>query len=153
MENKNSGIRSFGIMLIVYGVINVFSYINFKEFKEICAGLPQSVIYSIFAFGIIYSIMCIKCGSSILKLEEWARKIAVILVLTSLLLGLFLTPIMLENAKGIYRQKFGAAANLDAAIRTIVIFAVFFTIFELAFVLYFTRPKVKEYFIRIDKDK
>ena len=142
-----SGIRIFAVTHIIYGIINLFGSNNYKDFKELLTGYPNAAIFIIYGFGISYGIMCIFCGSKILKLEDWARNTAVILVITSLFLGLFTNPVALKNIRTLYGhgQQFGGA-DLDTVIKGFLLFAIVFTIYELAFVFYFTRGKVKEHF-------
>ena len=120
---------------------------NYKEFKSLFTGYPNQIILLIYGFGIMYGIMCIFCCTKILKLENWARKIAVGLVAISLFLGLFTNPVALKNIRMLYEQgqQFGGL-TLDTIIKSFLIFAVIFTLYELMFVFYFTRSKIKGYF-------
>ena len=147
MERRASGISFFGAAHIIYGIINLFGLNNYKDFKNLLTGYPNALIFLIYGFGIFYGIMCIFCGTKILKLEDWARGTAVILVIISLFLGLFTNPVALKNVRILYEQgqQLGGA-SLDAVIRGFILFAVIFTLYELAFVFYFTRGKVKEQF-------
>ncbi len=147
MERRASGIGFFGVAHIIYGIINLFGLNNYKDFKNLLTGYPNAIIFLIFGFGIFYGIMCIFCGTKILKLEDWARGTAVILVIISLFLGLFTNPVALKNVRTLYGygQQFGGA-DLDMVIKGFLLFAVIFTLYELAFVFYFTRGKVKEQF-------
>lgn len=142
-----SGIRMFAVAHIIYGIFNLFGLNNYKDFKNLLTGYPEAVIFIIYGFGIVYGIMCIFCGSKILKLEDWARRIAVILVIASLFLGLFTNPVALKNIRTFYGygQQFGGA-DPEAVIKGFLLFAIFFTLYELAFVFYFTRGRVKEHF-------
>ncbi|MCK4463053.1 MAG: hypothetical protein KAU58_01945 [Candidatus Omnitrophica bacterium] len=142
-----SGIRIFAAAHIIYGIINLFGLGNYKDFKNLLTGYPNAVIFLIYGFGIIYGIMCIFCGSKILKLEDWARRTAVMLVIVSLFLGLFTNPVALKNIRTFYGygQQFGGA-DIDTVIKSFLLFAIIFTLYELAFVFYFTRSKIKGLF-------
>lgn len=142
----NKAIRIFAIIFIIYGIINLFGLANFNDFKELLSGIPQPFIFLIYAFGICYGIMCIICGSKILRLEEWARKTAVILVLISLILGVFTSPIMMRNLRSFYATQLEQASNIDTLMRGAAFLAIIFTIFELSFAYYFTRSRIKGQF-------
>ncbi|NQT22310.1 MAG: hypothetical protein HQ579_02610 [Candidatus Omnitrophica bacterium] len=140
-------VRVFAILLIIYAVISLLGSKNFNEFKQVCQGLPEPIIYLVYLFGIGYSIICIKCGLSIMRYEDWARKTAVVLVLISLILGALMTPLMLRNLKVVYAANPALkGADLDMLVRSTGILTLLFTFFELAFVFYFTRIRVKKLF-------
>ncbi|OGW76093.1 MAG: hypothetical protein A2Z72_01885 [Omnitrophica bacterium RBG_13_46_9] len=149
MERHSSGIKIFAIALVIYGVITLLGLGSYSDFKLLCKGFPQAVIFIIYIFAVGYGILGILCGSRILRMEEWARKTAVMLVLMSLLLGLLMNPVMFRNLEGFYAEKGQAAAGLDLIIKSYILSTIIFTLFELSFVYYFTRTRIKELF-RID---
>jgi len=147
MPKIERGIRLFAILLIFYAIINLLGSFNINDFKAVCKGLPEPVIFFAYFFNIVYSIICIKCGTSIMRHENWARKTAVVLVFISLSLGALLFPIMMRNLKGVYRdsQAFQGMTQ-EAFVRTTGMFTLCFTFFEIAFIFYFTRGVVKKQF-------
>jgi len=149
MEDKNIGIRVFSGILIIYGGFNLLGLVNYNDFKELCYGIPPLIVILIYIFSVIYSIICIKCGHSMLKFENWARKTAVFFVIASLMVGVFVTPIMTKNLSSVYSKKgVSKKMNVDEAVKSALFFSLLFTFYEMAFVFYFTRVKVKEKFVR-----
>jgi len=147
MDSRPSGIRIFSVAFIVYGVINLMGLINYGSFKEALSGIPQSIIFLIYAFAVIYSIICIKCGINILKLEDWARKTSIFFVLASLVIGAFTNSLMLKNLKLSYGDNLQLqGVSLEAIMNTAIMLMVVFVAFEVGFVFYFTRPKIKAVF-------
>jgi len=146
MEKPVRGIRIFGFMLVAYGILTLLGLGSYSDFKLLLKGLSDVFILSIYAFSVGYGILCVLCGTRILRLEEWARKTAVKLVLISLLLGLFLNTTVFRNLENVYALKESAELTLDTVRKSYVVFGVIFTLFELSFIYYFTRPAVKAQF-------
>jgi len=147
VENPNRSVRAFAIGLIVYGAINLLGNAGYEDFKLLCKGLPQLVILTVYIFGIGYGIMSILCGTRILKFENWARKTAIVLVLVSLLVGLLVTPIAARNLETFYSVNADIRnIPLDNLVKVYMFFTVIFTLFEILFIYFFTRPKMKGYF-------
>jgi uncharacterized membrane protein YsdA (DUF1294 family) len=139
------GIRIFAIAFIIYGVFNLMGLASYNDFALLCKGWPRFAVSGIYAFGILYGILGIFCGSKILKHEDWARKTAIMLVLASLLVGLFTTPVIFRNLEHFYLAK-GEGTTFDAVRGSFLVSAFLFTSFELSFVFYFTRSRVKALF-------
>ncbi|MDD5439591.1 MAG: hypothetical protein PHS37_05335 [Candidatus Omnitrophica bacterium] len=140
-------IRFLAIILVIYGILNLFSYSNFSEFTGMMTGFPKTLIVALYGFGILYGMMSILCGMRMVRLEDWARRTSVVFVLISLASGLLVTPRVLKNLKGIYAANAGRVSfNESDMIAAYVFFAALFTFYEIMFVYFFTRVDVKEYF-------
>ena len=147
MDNPNRNIRTFAIGLILYGAINLLGNAGYGDFKLLCKGFPEPVILAIYIFGIGYGIMSILCGTRILRFENWARKTAIVLVLMSLLIGLLITPQTLKNLELFHSENLALqTVSLRGLIKTYIFFAVIFTLFEVSFIYFFSRSKVKTCF-------
>jgi hypothetical protein len=147
MKDPLKIMKMFVIAFILYGVVNLLNTSSYKDVEIIYAGLPGNVIFSIYIFMLLYGIFGILCGIRMLKLENWARLTAVVFVLISVTLGLFITPVALKNISNFCAmQANGANLSYEAMANTSKFFSIIFTLFELAFVYLFTRPGVKEYF-------
>ena len=147
MENPNRSIRAFAIGLILYGAINLLGNAGYGDFKILCKGFPEPIILAIYIFGIGYGIMGILCGTRILRFENWARKTAIGLVLMSLLIGLLITPQTLKNLELFHSENIALQnVSLRGLVKTYISFAVIFTLFEISFIYFFTRLKIKGYF-------
>lgn len=139
------GIKRFAVILVIYSVFNLLGSSNLSEFKKILQGLPALIIYAVFIFSIGYAIVSIKCALSIIKLEEWARKLSVILVLISLVLGVFLTPITFKNLPAFY-DGISKDYSYDIFLKSTIFFVAFATALEMLYVYFFTREKIKKQF-------
>ena len=83
-----------------------------------------------------------------MKLEDWARKFMVALTSISVVLGLLLNRTTLANFK-IFAASSESQLSpemVSSAYMYAVILVVFSTIFELALIYFFTRPKVANQF-------
>lgn len=145
MKEPKGWIRAFSIALILYGAFNLLGYSKYDSFKMLCNGLPEMLIFAAYVYGVGYGIMSILCGTKIMRLEDWARKTAVVLVFISLVLGLLLTPTVLKNLSSYFDMISGVGPFEDFK-RLYVVFSIIFTLFEISLIYFFTRPKIKKYF-------
>jgi len=164
MENKRSkGVTFWGWVYIIFSIIGLLGAINpQQQIKFIGIG--------IFFFSIVLCAANLICGIFILKLNETARKAAILLGIVSILLNPIYLKLTLnslnnedpytkrkqwivEQVKPEYQQK--QLANLEKTkemskkflpIFLIVLFGVPLMIFEAIPIYFFTRPKVKEQF-------
>jgi len=149
MRNINQGIKVFSIIFVIYGALNLLNYTSYNDFAVLCSGLPRFLVVLTYSYGVAYGIVGILCGTKIMKLENWARKTAIGFVLASLVIGLFLTPVVFNNTKTFYAEKMMTAnISADDFTRTFLLFTIIFTLFEISFVYYFTRPSIISFFKR-----
>lgn len=147
LKKPTQGVRTLIIMLIIYGVINLLGAANYKDIKMLCTGLPSAVIFAIYIFGVAYGVSCIFCGTKMLRLEDWARKTAIVFTFISLLLGLLLMPLAQKNLSVFYPTNIAwQDVSLGVLKKITMTFNVIFVAFELAFIYFFTRPRIKEHF-------
>ena len=148
MQRTKNGIRRFAIAFIAYSVVNLMGIGSFSDFRLLCKGFSEPIIYIVYAFGLCYGILGILCGSRMMRFEEWARKTAVILVLASLFVGLVTNTTIFRNIKSLYMERQEFSSALDTILGTYIILAAVFTVFEIFFVYFFTRSPIKEMFRR-----
>jgi len=163
MDKKRSvGVTFFGYLFILSGILGLLCVKNPQQYIRIYG-------IGILFFSIIISTATLSCGVFILKLNEKARKIAILLCLIGIIsTPFYIKPIfksanskdyynkkkqqILEQMKPEYQQK--ALENLEKGREIskkvlpifIVLFGVSFLLLELIPVYFFTRPKVKEQF-------
>ena len=164
MEKKRSkGVTFWGWVYIVFSIIGLLGAVNPQQ---------QIKLFGIgfFLFGIVLCAANLICGIFILKLNETARKAAILLGIVSIILiPIELKPALnyknnedyytkrkqqiIEQVKPEYQQK--ALVDLEKMKETgkkiLPIFLIVFVgfpllIFEALPIYFFTRPKVKEQF-------
>lgn len=164
MEKKRSkGVTFWGWIFIIFSVIGFLTSIKPQ---------PETQIYGvgIRLFSIVSCVAYLICGIFILKLNETARKVAIILGIISILsIPVYIKPLLkivppedyytkakqkiTEEIKPEYQQR--AFENLEKSreavtkvlpVFIIVLVGIPFLILELIPIYLFTRPKVKEQF-------
>lgn len=164
MEKKRSkGVTFWGWVFIIFAIIGLLSVINPKQ---------QIQFYGIgmLFLHVITSLAYLICGIYLLKLNNSARKAAIILgIISIIVIPVYLKPLLtqmnsddyylkkkqliIEQMKPEFQQK--ALTNLEKGreiskkglpILIMVIVALPWLIFELIPIYFFTRPKVKEQF-------
>lgn len=142
------GIRVYGIALIVYGVYSLVGIGSYGQFALMFKPLPQVIVAAVYVFTIIYGICGVYCGTRILRLEDWARKIIVVLTTVSLISGLFLNRTVLANFKDFLMS--GQVKITPDMVGSVYTYAIIFTalavFFELSIIYYFTRPGIIQQF-------
>ncbi len=151
MENnisKNSNIRFVAMLLIFFGVYNLIGTGDYKQFLVMFKGLPNFAIFSLYIFTVFYGICCAYCGAAMLRLEDWARKVIVVLTSVSVILGFLLNKLAMGNFKTfLYSGKANVSTEMVGQVYIyIVIFTAIVTIFELFVVFFFTRPRIVKQF-------
>lgn len=142
------GIKYFGIALIVFGFYNLLGGLNYEHFALLLGGVPGIWIRPIYLFAVFYGICCVYCGFKILKLENWARNLIIILSAVSVLLGAVFTGTIMENFR-VFLSTPDSGVPPDAAdiiFRYTVIVTVILNLFELSVIYFFTRPEVASRF-------
>ena len=144
----SKGVRFYGIALIAYGVFNLLGAGSFKQFAIMLKGLNNAIIVALYVFTIIYGVCGVYCATKILKLEDWARKVIVVLTSISVILGFLLNRIVLSNLKEflLSEQSQITPDMIGGAFAYTVFFMILVTIFELSVVFFFTRPGVVRQF-------
>ncbi|MFA5148195.1 MAG: hypothetical protein WC491_03610 [Candidatus Omnitrophota bacterium] len=161
MEKKRSkGVTFWGWAFIIFSILGLFFTIRYK---------PEAQIYGI-GSNIIMNVAYLICGVFILKLNEIARKVVIVLSI----IGIFLIPINLKpiidktNSESNYiNQKIVIAEQMKPEFQQkaleqlerrremskkygpIILMVLFGTpslIYCLVVLYFFTRPKVKEQF-------
>ena len=163
MEQKRSkGVTFWGWLLIILSALGFLGLINPGQ---------QISTYGVklFSFQIVSGVAYIICGAFVLRLNENARKAAIILGLISILaIPFYIKPVfktinsevyylkaqqkIIEQAKPQYQQQ--ALANLERAKESvkrispiiIIMFALLILVLELIPICFFIHPKVKEQF-------
>ncbi|MGB3241965.1 MAG: hypothetical protein WBB66_03845 [Candidatus Omnitrophota bacterium] len=138
------GVRFYGIALIAFGVFNLLGAGNFRQFALMFKGLNNVVIIALYAFTVLYGICGVYCGTKILRLEDWARKVIVTLASISVVLGFLLNRIVIRNLKEflLSEQSQISLDLIEAAFMHTMVFMILVTIFEISIIFFFTRSKV-----------
>ncbi|MCX5703050.1 MAG: hypothetical protein NT066_00910 [Candidatus Omnitrophica bacterium] len=164
MEKKRSkGVTFWGWGLIICGILGLLGAINSRRYG-----------IGIISVGTVISAMYLICGIFVLKLNETARKVVILLGIISMLLipvnySFFIRPtlnmvksedayakqkqVIIDQMKPEYQQK--ALKDLEKTneimkkslpIFLLVVFILPSLLFNLITICFFTRPKVKEQF-------
>ena len=145
---RSRGVIVYAIALMIYGAYNLLGALNYGQFAEILKGIPAPVVMLIYVFIVFYSICCVYCGSKILRLEDWARRLIIILSAASVILGVIINPLVIRNFREFIAS--GAAGitpeMAEPMFRYIVALTFIFTLFEISVIYFFTRPRVAAQF-------
>jgi hypothetical protein len=144
LVERSRGVRIYGITIIVFGVYSLVGVGTFKQFALMFNPLPATVIFGLYLFTIFYGICGVYCGSKILKLEEWARRIMVALCAASVIMGLLVNRIVMANFKAFLNSgEVEITPDIAGSVYFYtVLFTVLVTLYELSVVYFFTRPNV-----------
>lgn len=147
IKTPPKGIKFLTTVLIFYGIMTLMDSAGSKDLDVLLAGIPHAAAFLIKTFFISYGFISILCGTRILRFENWARVTALFFVFLSLVSGLFVSPVVLKNLKVLYSlQPELQKVPLESFINGYVFFTAIFTVFELYFIYYFTKPVVSKYF-------
>ncbi|MDP8299679.1 MAG: hypothetical protein P9L88_07260 [Candidatus Tantalella remota] len=146
--SRSKGITVYGIMIIIFGAYVLLGVGKYGQFALMFKPLPGTLTVAIYLFTVLYGICAVYCGSRILKLEDWARKVLTVMAVISVTSGLFLNRIVMSNFK-----EYIASGNVDVPPEFVgpvytyaIILTAVVTVFELSFIYFFTRSKVAEQF-------
>ena len=146
--NSAKLIRVFGVAVILYGVYNLLGIGNYKQFAVMLAGIPHLAVLLVYAFSIFYAVSCVYCGTRVMRHEDWARKMVLVLTSASVLLGFLLRGTVMANLREyVFSQNANMPAGMAGSIYNYAVaFTVLATLFELAVIVFFTRRSVVEQF-------
>lgn len=145
---RSKGLKFFGGAVIALGVYSLIGVGSYKQFAFMFKPIFPPVILTIYLFTILYGICSIYCGSKILKLEDWARKLIVVLTTISVISGLFLQRTVMSNLREfLLSQESPLSPELINSVYTYtIVFTALITFFELSLIYFFTRPGVIQQF-------
>jgi len=142
------GITILGTAVILYGAYNLLGLGNYSGFAGMFKPLPPLVVRALYGFSVLYGVCAVYCGTRILRLENWARRLMVGITTVSVILGFLLNGTVMRNFRELIASgkvelppDMAGSAYLYAAVIMALV-----TLFELVVVFYFTRPKVVETF-------
>jgi len=135
-------------VIIIFGAYVLLGVGNYGQFALMFKPLPAAITIAVYLFTVFYGISAIYCGSRILKLEDWARRMMMILAVVSVTSGILLNRIVMSNFKEyIAAGKVEVPPELVGPVYTYaVIITAIVTLFELSIIYFFTRPKVSSQF-------
>ena len=142
------GINVYSTAVMMFGVYTLLGSGSYGNFSSMFKGLNGAVVMVIYSFTVFYGICGIYCGSKMLKLEDWARKMVIAVTSTSVLMSFAINRTVFENFKVFLASgKAGVAAEQAVPVyRYAVILAALVTLFEISVVFYLTRPSVRKNF-------
>ena len=140
MEIKQpAGIVFFGSISLLYGLLGIFQLFSMPKFLDYTRSLSSLMAVSSNLYvivGIILKFLYLIAGILILKLVKKGRNLIVTISILYLLLYftylIFITPNLLSNLQQMAMKPGGLRIGQ--------------VILPLIFLLYFTRPKIKEHF-------
>ena len=108
MQKKRSiGVTIFGWLFIISGIIGLLNILNPQNFIQVSGKI-------IFFFHIIISIASLICGIFILKLNQKARKAAILLCLIGLIaIPFYLHPIMKSTQSAMQSEEYYGQQKQD----------------------------------------
>lgn len=142
------GINVYSTAVMMFGVYTLLGSGSYGNFSSMFKGINGAVVLMIYSFTVFYGICGIYCGSKMLKLEDWARKMVIAVTSVSVLMSFALNRTVFENFKSFLASgKAGIAAEQAVPVyRYAVILAALVTLFEISVVFYLTRPSVRKNF-------
>lgn len=145
---RTRGISAYATAIMIFGVYNLLGSGSYGNFSAMFKGLNSAVVAGIYAFTVFYGICDVYCGSKMLKLEDWARKMVVGVTSISVILSFVLNKTVFTNFKDfISSGKAGVSLEQSGAIyKSAVILAALVTVFEISVVFFLTRPAVRRQF-------
>ncbi len=144
----NKGIRVYGIALVVFGLYNLIGVGSYGQFSVMFKPLSAPAVVAIYIFTIIYGICAVYCGTRILRLENWARKVMVAMTSASVISGLMLNRTVMANFKEfIMTEQSRVPPEIAGSVYNYaVIMTAAITLFELSVIFFFTRPRIAAQF-------
>lgn len=150
VANRPIGVIIFGSILIVTSLQLLYYLPSYDIYRQVNHEWPENIIKIRFVGSYVFRLIGLSCGIGVLFLNESFRKILIGLsyysVLTLPLRHTYQS--MLFFSEPIYRQQ-GSMFSLETFTWiTIIIRWIIDGVFSLAVIYYFTRPKVKAFFIK-----
>jgi hypothetical protein len=144
----SKGVRAYGIALVVFGLYNLIGVGSYGQFSMMFRPLSASFVVSIYLFTIFYGICAVYCGTRILRLEDWARKVIVAMTSVSVISGLLLNRTVMANFKEfIMTEQSRVPPEIAGSVYNYaVIMTAVITLFELSVIFFFTRPRIVSQF-------
>ena len=161
-KKRSKGVTFWGWVFVIFGIIGILGAIN-PQYRIKLYGV------GLFSIGIVLAIANLITGIFVLKLNETARRVVILLgVINIMLIPFWFSPLfktsfnvgdiakskqnIIERVKPEYQQQ--EFAELDKIITRrkfmwimlILLYVLPVLIFELLPIIFFTRPKVKEQF-------
>lgn len=134
---------------MIFGVYTLLGAGSYGNFSSMFKGMNGAAVMAVYSFTVFYGICDIYCGSRMLRLEDWARKMVIAVTSASVLLGFAVNRTVFENFKAFLSSgKAGIPADQALPVyRYAVILAALVVLFEISVVFYFTRRSVRENFV------
>jgi hypothetical protein len=144
----NKGIRVYGIALVVFGLYNLIGVGSYGQFSMMFKPLAAPFIVAIYLFTILYGICAVYCGTRILRLENWARKVMIAMTSVSVVSGLLLNRTVMANFKEfIMTEQSRVPPEIAGSVYNYaIIMTAAITLFELSVIFFFTRPRIASQF-------
>lgn len=141
-------ISMLGVLVLIYGLLNLMGASNYKDYSSMLKGLPGYVAAGMYIFTILYGASSIYCGFKITRRDDWARSLIVFVNVISVLATFFIAKTLMANTREYF---FSGAAGIEPAIaapayRAAVILTGVCMLFEIFLIVFFTRPAVIERF-------
>ncbi len=145
---KTRSTTIYAAAVMVFGAYSLLGAGSYASFALMFKGTNDAVVRGIYIFTVFYGICDIYCGSRMLRVEDWARKMVIILASMSVVLGFVFNGTVFANFKEFLTSGKAGVPPDEALIfyRYAVIFSALVTAFEISVVFYFTRPSVKKQF-------
>jgi len=147
-DGMPKGVRIYGVLLILYGLYNLVGLGSYGQFSMMFRPLVTPVVIAIYGFTALYGICGVYCGIKILRLEDWARRLMVVMTAVSVTVGLLLNRLVMGNFMEFLAQEASQVPPdmAGSVYRFAVILTVLVTLFELSIIYYFTRPGITRQF-------
>jgi hypothetical protein len=146
--DRTRSVRAYAFAVIFFGIYNLLGTGNFQSFAMMFKGVSVLGVWCIYVFTVFYGICDVYCGTRIMRLEDWARKVAVFVTFVNVVLSFVFNKTVFANFRIFLDSgKAGIAADkVPSLYKYAVILAALVTLFEISVVFYFTRPSVKKMF-------
>ena len=107
-------IRIYSAGVVALGVYNLLGAGSYDGFAPMFRGFPAAVAPLVYVFTVFYGISGVYCGSRMMRLEDWARKMMVALTSMSVITGFMLNRRVFENLKEFVSSELAGVSGVDA---------------------------------------
>lgn len=150
ITDRTKGVRSYAFAVIFFGIYELLGTGSYQSFAMMFKGIDSAVVWCVYVFTVFYGICDVYCGTRMMRLEDWARKVAVAVTFVNVILSFIFNKTVFANFKAfLVSGKAGVPPEqVPSLYKYAVILAALVTLFEISVVFYFTRPSVKKMFRR-----
>ncbi|HNX90761.1 MAG TPA: hypothetical protein PKY78_02825 [Candidatus Omnitrophota bacterium] len=137
-------IKIYAGVVVGYGFYMLLGAADFSYVSSLMKGLPYFAILAIYAFMVLYGVTGVYCGMRMMRFENWARRVIVVMTSVSLIQGFLIGNLVMSNFKEFVMSGKAGLPVQDAgmAYQAAAFMTVISTILEISILVFFTRGSV-----------